>query len=85
MEKFGRRGGEIDSQNDFLDLKYSIHIFDDHGNRLADIDKNGVKLLSDKLNVFVSKEIGKTDGWARVKVIYVSDGLQELVPEGNRA
>lgn len=52
---------------------------------MADIDKNGVKLLNDKLNVFVSKEIGKTDGWARVKVIYVSDGLQELVSEGNRA
>lgn len=85
MKKYGRRGGKIDSQNDFLDLKYSIHIFDDHGKRLADIDKNGVKLLSDKLNVFVSKEIGKTDGWTRAEVIYVSDGLQELVPEGNRA
>lgn len=52
---------------------------------MADIDKNGVKLLSNKLNVFVSKEIGTTDGWTRAKVIYVSDGLQELVPEGNRA
>lgn len=85
MEKYGRRERKIDSQNDFLDLKYSIHIFDNHGNRLVDIDKDGVKLLSDKLNVFVSKEIGTTDGWTRAKVIYVSDGLQELAAEGDRA
>lgn len=61
------------------DLKHSIHIFDTKGNRLADIDKNGVRVHGDTLNIAVCKEAGEENGWPKSEMVYMSDGLKELI------
>lgn len=66
-------------ENDFCDLKHSIHIFDETGKRLADIDKNGVRILNDKIRISVCKEIGEIEGWTKGKLVFASEGLLEAV------
>lgn len=65
-------------KGNFSGLKYSVHIFDKNCNRLADIDKNGVSVYGDELNIAVCKEVGEEDGWTESETVYVSDGLKEL-------
>ena len=69
----------------FSDLKYSVHIFDKDGNRLADIDKDGVKAYGDALNIAVCKDTGEENGWPKSEMIYMSDGLANLIEPKNRA
>lgn len=66
-------------ENDFSDLKHSIHIFDKAGNRLADIDKTGVRVSSDKIRISVCKETGEIEGWTEEKVVFMSEGLIETI------
>lgn len=63
---------------EFSDLKHSVHVFDAEGNRLADIDENGVKLYSN-VKIAVYKKTGEDEGWPKLETIYMSDGLKKLV------
>lgn len=74
---------KIESKID--DLKHSIHVFDTKGVRLADIDKDGVRVYGGALNIAVCKEVEEENGWSKSEMVYMSDGLKELIELKNRA
>lgn len=76
---------KIEKLSKFDDLKHSIHVFDKNGNRLADIDKNGVRVYGDTLNIAVCRENGEENGWPKSEMVYMSNGLKELIESKNRA
>ena len=76
---------EIKKLSEFNDLRHSVHVFDTEGNRLADIDKDGVRVYGDAVNIAVCKEIGSEAGWPKSEMIYMQEGLKELVELKNRA
>lgn len=54
---------------------------------MADIDRNGLQLHSDTLKVAICKEDGEIDDWPKAEIIYMTEGLDELLkkkiePEG---
>lgn len=75
----------LEKLSKFVDLKHTIHVFDTKGNRLADIDKNGVRVYGDALNIAVCKEDGEENGWPKSEMVYMSDGLGKLIESKNRA
>lgn len=72
-------------ESKFDDLKHSIHVFNTKGARLADIDKDGVRVYGDALNIAVCKEVEEENGWPKSEMVYMSDGLKELIELKNRA
>lgn len=76
---------KIEKISQFSDLKHSIHVFDTKGNRLADIDKDGVRVYGNTLNIAVNKETGEENGWTKSEMIYLSNGLKEVIKLKNRA
>lgn len=70
---------EINAPSGFGDLKHSIHIFSKNGDRIADIDENGVKVYSDEIGVSVCKETSQVEGWKTEKIIFTTENLPELL------
>ena len=52
---------------------------------MADIDKDGVRVYGDAVNIAVCKEIGGEARWSKSEMIYMPEGLKELVELKNRA
>ncbi len=67
----------LDGIQKFTDLTYSVHIFDRKGKRLVDVDQTGVHCYSEDLLISVCKETGAE--WKKESMVYVSDGLIELL------
>lgn len=70
---------DIKKTEEFADMEHSIHVFDTKGNRLADIDENGIRMHSDSVMISVCKKTGEDDGWPKYEMIYLPERLAELV------
>lgn len=64
--------------SDFSALKYSVHLWDKRGQKLADIDEKGIVLYDDELNLSVCETTGDANGWKQQQMIYVSEELRKL-------
>lgn len=69
----------IGRTEEFADMEHSVHVFDAKGNRLADIDENGVRICSDAVMISVCKKSGEVNGWPKYEMIYLPDRLAEIV------
>lgn len=64
---------------EFEDLKHSVIISDKTGKQLACVDKSGVKIYSEDINICVCKVTGQYHGWDEEKMIYMSEGLKKFI------